>query len=298
MLLVGNDNGKSLLLVREHSDGSIDRSYVPGGTGAILSTLSDSSAIRFYNFVTASLSQDGERLYIVRYAYDSLGEPGRGEILRVIAAGNSVGLLDADFGVGGRISWPFAGFALTEQSRGSVVLNGPGRVLRLSNSSGPSPGVLGFTNEGWATGQENSSFSLRVVRAAGHDGAVSIAYHTADNSGAGRAGVNYESASGLLRWADGDGADQQITLRLLKGAPQILPGFSLLLDHPQGAALLADEVSIGVKGASALPAPATPPAPVPIVTPVNSGGGSADLLSLLLLGAAVAWRARVRPRLN
>jgi hypothetical protein len=224
--------------------------------------------------------------------------------MRLIVSGARAGQIDPDFGVGGRVYWPFPWFTLSEQSQGNVLLIGAKQVLRLSVASGLSPGVMGFTSDGNAVGLEDSPYTLRVVRAAGHDGVAEVAYHTVDYVNSGIAGVNYESAAGRLQWGDGDSDPQLVTLRLLRGAASVLPAFFLRLDSAQGAMLLADEVVIGVKGASPSPAsapPASAPPPIPTQSePVTSGGGSMDPISLLLLllGGGAALRARVRSSLN
>jgi hypothetical protein len=134
-------------------------------------------------------------------------------------------------------------------------------TLKLSNVS--LPGALGSPNSATvaireeaglgfaaaavgpfaqADGQGNLLAATVVVRRQfdGH-GAVTVHYATADGTAVNRAvaGRDYATTSGTLTWADGDMADQTVTIPLLDdGKSHGLESFSVVLDTPGGNALV------------------------------------------------------------
>lgn len=77
------------------------------------------------------------------------------------------------------------------------------------------PGTLEFSAATYQLNESAGIATISVTRAAGSDGAVSIAYDTED--GTASAGTDYAATSGTLNWASGDTATRTFSIPLLPG---------------------------------------------------------------------------------
>lgn len=115
-------------------------------------------------------------------------------------------------------------------------------VRLLGDSGGDSPGVVGVV-EGSINANEGDVATVTVRRTGGHTGSVSVGYRTTVDpySGIGAtAGEDYTEVSGRLTWADGDSADQTITVPIpANESPEEVETFFVTLDDPQGNAGVA-----------------------------------------------------------
>jgi uncharacterized delta-60 repeat protein len=102
----------------------------------------------------------------------------------------------------------------------------------------PVPGTLAVTGEttvSEAVGQVIYTFS----RTGGVDGEVGISYTT--TSGTATAGEDFSAASGLLTWADGDGASKTVTVTIFDDAvDEPNESFSMDISNPTGGASLGN----------------------------------------------------------
>ena len=156
------------------------------------------------------------------------------------------GALDAGFADGGVLRYPRANNAAGQ----SVVLDPSGAIVVAGSSDGDLP-IL-------AAKEEDQKAVMTVRRLGGAAGQVSVAYHTADYTGAdaatATAGADYTAVSGRLTWADGDFSDRQmITVPILADSGQVEEAerFVIALDDVQGGAGVGTEgvVEIAADGA-------------------------------------------------
>ena len=101
-----------------------------------------------------------------------------------------------------------------------------------------SPGTLQFSAQSYDVNENGGSVTLSVTRTGGSSGAVSVGY--SDIDGTAEAGVDYQTNSGTLSWADGDGTAKTVTIAindrgLTNGATL---SFSVVLANPIGGAAL------------------------------------------------------------
>jgi hypothetical protein len=222
---------------------------------------------------------------------------------------NSDATVDLQFGTGGVVGLDSIGavYDITdslEQASGAVLLRIRGvGVVRLLGDAAPSPGMVGFgptTPAESSVAQGAPPISFTVVRSTGINGAVSVAFHTQD--GTALAGRDYQASSGTLTWDDGDVSDRSITIQLLNGPPvgSAIP-FNVVLDSPQGGAVLGNSSVAVYINPIASSAPVTPPAGstsgASTVSPTPPGGGGAiNELSILILLTLAARKFRYAPR--
>jgi hypothetical protein len=100
------------------------------------------------------------------------------------------------------------------------------------------PGTLAFSASSFSIDEEaGNDVTVTVVRSGGTDGAVSVDYHT--ENGTAIAGSDYNQASSVLNWADGEGGAKTFTLHVIPD--NIFEGeesLSIVLQHPVGGAML------------------------------------------------------------
>ena len=118
---------------------------------------------------------------------------------------------------------PHAGLGMT----GSIIV-GP--------ATPPEPGELRLTSAGQQAA-ESAGFVVQVQRSGGSDGAVSVQYSTADGSA--QAGSDYQAASGMLDWADGDQANKSFSVIVIDDSlDEASETLSVMLSNPTGGASL------------------------------------------------------------
>jgi hypothetical protein len=99
------------------------------------------------------------------------------------------------------------------------------------------PGTLSFSSPAFSVSESAGSATIEVQRTDGSDGAVSVAY--AVTGGTAMNGTDYEPASGVLSWADGDTASKTFTIPILNNA--LMDGSRtviITLSAPSGGSVL------------------------------------------------------------
>ncbi len=183
---------------------------------------------------------------------------GSGPAGASIARLDATGALDASFGDSGYtwIDLPSAGpsvpiirdMAIRED--GSVVAAGgdanvgPFVVRLLGDAGGTSTGVVGFSIAAAAPQEEAGEAVIRVRRAGGKDGAVSVGYRTVADAEA-TADEDFTPTEGTLDWADGDRSDREIAVYIARdeGSPEGTETFHVALDDAQGGAGFGNQVA-------------------------------------------------------
>jgi hypothetical protein len=159
------------------------------------------------------------------------------------------------------------------------------------------PGTIKFKKSNITIKNTQAVLSLSVERAGGSDGPITVAYATAD--GGAKAGTDYNSASGTLRWDDGDLMSKQITLFSLMNPGRTKDvDFTVSLSEATGGAEAGKASTItltpqGTGGSNPPPSHKPPPSnPPPSKKPPSKSGGGGGALgpgSLLLLAALLVF---------
>jgi hypothetical protein len=106
-------------------------------------------------------------------------------------------------------------------------------------------GSLQLSTEGETVAENAGSVHLTVTRSGGANGAVNVAYATADGSAV--AGANYTSTHGTLSWAAGDTSSRSIVIPIIHTATmQNSASFSVTLSTVAGGAALGSTASASV----------------------------------------------------
>ncbi len=99
------------------------------------------------------------------------------------------------------------------------------------------PGFLQFRGASFPVSEEAGEVTLVVKRHRGRTGPVTVVYTTAD--GTALDGEDYEAASGVLEWADGDRGDKAFTVPIFDdGNVEGVETFGVRLSDPTGDAEL------------------------------------------------------------
>lgn len=97
------------------------------------------------------------------------------------------------------------------------------------------PGTVQFGSTSVSAAENAGSITMTVTRTGGSDGAISVAYTTAD--GTAKAGSDYTATSGTLSWAAGDAAPKTFTIPVLDDtAIEGNESFNVLLSAANGGA--------------------------------------------------------------
>jgi uncharacterized delta-60 repeat protein len=293
------DDGSGYVIARLRSDGTLDRSFGLQGSGIL--TLTRPSASSWTIGAGFVCSADG------RYLYAGLAAGSyRAGLARFRAMGPDAGSLDPAFGNRGIVEFgrmfgagPVAGTA----DGGVVVGSYPPAYFRLQGIDRPSPGFANLASDQQMNWREDQGpIKVRVSRLAGSSGPLRIRYATAtyepspnDPIRAAQPGVDYESVSGELVWADGDNTDKMFSIPLLTDGnvePTEVLKVELSSSTP-GSWVGSDAAYLTIADRTAdQPPPAPPPTPTPPVSH-SSGGGAVGgaLLALLALARAVSRRS-------
>lgn len=99
------------------------------------------------------------------------------------------------------------------------------------------PGTLSLGTATQSAGEAAGAFNVEVRRSGGTDGAVSVAYDTADGSA--RAGADYTGASGVLSWADGEASAKSFSVPIINDTnSESSETLTVRLSSPTGGAAL------------------------------------------------------------
>ena len=126
-------------------------------------------------------------------------------------------------------------------------------IYRRGTYQGPTtqPGALSFTSSAF-NGVEGSTVTITVMRSAGNKGAASVNYST--SNGSATAGVDFQSATGTLTWADGDDEAKTFQVRLLTdSAAESAETLTLSLAGANGASIGSPSTSTLTIANSAAP---------------------------------------------
>lgn len=114
--------------------------------------------------------------------------------------------------------------------------------------SAPHPGQVAFGALSYQVNESASGIEIVVERKGGRDGAISINYNTPASGGSATWRVDYEPASGVLSWADGDDAPKSFTLHLIDDRQFEGREFLVVeLYNPKGGATIAGPSRVEVR---------------------------------------------------
>jgi predicted outer membrane repeat protein len=151
---------------------------------------------------------------------------------------------------------------------------------------GPSAGTLQFSVPTYSVGEGGVNATITVARVGGTSGAIGVTFGTSDGSAT--AGSDYTTANGTLSWADADGTSKTFVVAITDDAlSEGNETVNLILGSPTGGATLgtpSTAILTIIDNDSAIAAPVVP-------VPTLSQWALA-MLGLLMLGGAMAWRAR------
>jgi glucose/arabinose dehydrogenase len=125
-----------------------------------------------------------------------------------------------------------------ENAQGEVFLvDQGGRLFRLAGTAPPpppvQPGVVDLLAATAEVAEGSGTVILRARRRGGDDGRVTVRYDTADEST--RAGRDYQPATGVWTWEDGDSTERTVVIALVDdGALEVTETFRLVLSDPTG----------------------------------------------------------------
>lgn len=226
----------------------------------------------------------GNRYYVSHYrrglvVFDATNPAQLAEIgsfdTFLVPAANSAGT-DGAWGV-----YPFL-------PSGTILISDISNGLFLLREQAANPaGRLAFVGTAATVVEGSGSVSVRVERAAGSTGAVSVSYSTVN--GTALAGTDYTAASGTLQWANGETGERTVVIPVANNTSVTgNRSFQLLLSNLSGGATLdgANSYAITIQEDDVA---APPPAP-------SGGGGGGLVESWLLLLLALLVAGRFPPR--
>ena len=101
-------------------------------------------------------------------------------------------------------------------------------------------GQLQFSLAGYSVNEDSGTATIEVTRTDGNDGVVSVAYSTSAGSAA--SGLDYNEASGVVNWADGDSASKTFTVTIIDDLlNENDETVNLVLSNPTGGASLGNQ---------------------------------------------------------
>lgn len=128
---------------------------------------------------------------------------------------------------------------------GNASVSTPSAQVSIVDDETVSPGTISLLSAAVGVSETKESLTIQVARLNGSDGEASVSYTT--SSGSATAGQDFESKSGLLRWADGESDPIDITIQLNDDlAVEGNETFTLTLSNPNGAALAPGGSSVTV----------------------------------------------------
>jgi Calx-beta domain len=156
-------------------------------------------------------------------------------------------------------STPFAGskaFSVALSKPGSgATLGTPGSApVTINGDATPAVGNVHLAASSNTVTQNAGTATMSVSRSGGSNGAVSVAYATANGTAV--AGADYSPVSGTLQWANGDASAKAVAVPIMNTAP--FTGnkvFSLALSKPSAGASIASPAtaSVTIEGDASAP---------------------------------------------
>ena len=119
---------------------------------------------------------------------------------------------------------PFSGnkaftVLLSNPSRWATIGNPGSASVTISGDAVPPVGSLRFSAPSYTVSQGAGTVTVTVVRNGGSNGAVSVAYATANGTAV--AGTDYTPAKGTLKWADGDASANTFEVAISNATPYL-----------------------------------------------------------------------------
>jgi choice-of-anchor B domain-containing protein len=171
---------------------------------------------------------------------------------------------------------------------GTILISDISNGLFLLREQAANPaGRLAFVGSSATVVEGSGSVTVRVERAAGSTGAVSVSYSTAN--GTALAGTDYTAASGTLQWANGETGERTVVIQVANNTSVTgNRNFQLVLSNASGGVIVDGTTSYAITIQE--DDVAAPP-------PVPSGGGGGGMFEpwlLLLLVLLAAGRSSTR----
>ncbi len=133
---------------------------------------------------------------------------------------------------------PFSGnktltVVLSNPSRWATIGNPGSASVTISGDATAPVGSLRLSAARYTVAQSAGTVTVTVVRNGGSNGAVSVAYATANGTAV--AGTDYTAAKGTLKWADGDASANTFEVAISNATPYSgNKSFSVTLSSPSG----------------------------------------------------------------
>jgi hypothetical protein len=153
---------------------------------------------------------------------------------------------------------PFSGtksftVALSKATGGAAVSTPSSATVSIAGDAvAPTSGSLQLSATAYTVAQSGGSVTITVNRTGGSNGAVSVAYATANGTAV--AGTDYTAASGTLSWASGSAASKTFSVTVSNATPfSGSKAFSVKLSSPTGGATLStpNTAPVTINGSSA-----------------------------------------------
>jgi uncharacterized delta-60 repeat protein len=292
-------DGPSYLIARLKSDGSLDRSFGQQGSGIL--RLSDPPAWSSTIGGGVVWSADGRFLFAALSA-----GPYRAGLARFRTSGPDAGSLDPAFGNGGIVNLGQmfgVGPSVSTVDGGVVVGAYPTAHFRLLGIDRPSPGFANLASDQPMLWREDQGpIKVHISRLAGSSGPLRVRYSTTTSEPSpseptAQPGIDFETVSGELYWADGDKKDKTFSISLLTdGSIEPIESLKVELSSLTPGSWAGSQAVYLAIGDRAVPETAPVPTPTPPSGSDNgrSGGGGVAGFSLLALLSLLAMARRTR----
>jgi Calx-beta domain len=148
--------------------------------------------------------------------------------------------------------------ALSAATGGAAVGSPSSATVSITGDAAAAAGSLQLSAAGYSIAESGGSLSVTVNRTGGSNGAISVAYATAN--GTATAGTDYTSASGTLNWASGDAASKMISIPVSNATPYSgSKTLTVALSSPAGGATLStpNSATVTIIGSQVAPAGST-----------------------------------------
>jgi hypothetical protein len=127
-------------------------------------------------------------------------------------------------------------------------------VVTIGGSASPPIGTVQLQASSYSVAQSAGSMTVTVTRTGGSNGAISVAYATANGTAV--AGTNYTAASGTLQWANGDAASKTFSVDISNTTPfSGTKTFTVALSSPSAGASISSpgSASVAISGDGSSP---------------------------------------------
>ncbi len=178
---------------------------------------------------------------------------------------------------------PFTGsksfsVALSAATGGAAIASPSSATVNITGDAVAAVGNLQIAASTYTVAQSAGSLPITVNRTGGSNGAITVAYATAN--GTATAGTTYTATSGTLQWASGDASSKTITVPISNATPfSGTESFTVALSSPSGGAAVSTPASATVSISGSSPAGSgssggsgTGPSAVTNLQVINQGG--------------------------